>query len=372
MIRYHVSADGRGGVSGDALGRRPSSIWDDVERRPAYGRGLAEEQEGQQRDGDEGECCAERRLGDLEARVAQLLGRLGQVGLVVFDVALDVQLVDDVADRALAVGGIVHSSGKISDDVDELRLHRQDEQRDHPRQHQERADNDCAGGDRSSTTETSIQAADQRGEDDGHEPGDGDPRQDADGSEQQNDDQVRRDDDPDRGEDRSPRHISPLAFLAGGRFADFAADGDAATWNVETVMIRRPRHVVHGIKPSRQGLALNALADLARRSSDQVTYDIDGNADDDGTEDVGQKRVTKHSTAYGALGDASVGYLKCHTDGERDIREVHVVRRIIGVGKVDSARGLAVVQAGVPQDEQRVNGEPRQEHGEDSVSGENR
>ena len=63
QVADHVAADCAGGVGGDALGRGPSSIRDDVQRRPADSRRLAEEQEGQQRDRDERECCARARSG---------------------------------------------------------------------------------------------------------------------------------------------------------------------------------------------------------------------------------------------------------------------------------------------------------------------
>ena len=181
-----------------------------------------------------------------------VLGGPGKLGFVVLDVALDVQLVDDVADRAFAIGGIVHGPGKVGDDVDELGLHRQDEQGDHSRQAP------------ASVPTTTVPVATVRrpprrrsnrltsgASTIAMKPAMATHVHDADRSEQQ---PARRG--MSRGQCRRCATIvrhgtsAHLFSLPAAASLTVATDRNAASGDVETVVIRRPRHVVHEIKPS--------------------------------------------------------------------------------------------------------------------------
>jgi hypothetical protein len=58
---------------------------------------------------------------------------------------------------------------------------------------------------------------------------------------------------------------------------------------------------------------------------DEPANDVDGDPNDDGSEDVTEQRVTRDRTTNRSVRDAGIRYLVGHPDREREIHEVEIV-----------------------------------------------
>ncbi len=80
----------------------------------------------------------------------------------------------------------------------------------------------------------------------------------------------------------------------------------------------------HG--PSLPGLRRPAAVSCSRLLVEQARHDIDDEADDHGTEQIRDQRVSQGGTSHGLRGQIGVGYLERHADGKGEVGEVDIVR----------------------------------------------
>ena len=213
QVADHVAADrsrrvDRRGAHGLAPARGH-----DAERCRAHRLGLAEEQERQHGDRQEGDECAEHRGDVVERRAAQLLGEIVEFLSVVLHQRAEVQPGDQAADRPPAGRSVVHRARQVGDDADELGAHREQEQAEQAQHGGQRAEHDDPGGQVSSAAEAGLHPTGGWGEHDGEEAGDHHPRDDLHRDQHDLHEDVRAEHHADRADDRLPRHVAPRLAL---------------------------------------------------------------------------------------------------------------------------------------------------------------
>lgn len=181
---------------------------------------------------------------------------------MLFDVVVEVQTTDDLADGAVCAPGVFDRSGKIGDDADQLGSGRHHEDR-------QDAENGCEGSEhhdrrrnRASTADVVLDSTDSRSKDHCEETNDDDPGNELSRQQDCLDRNDRGEDDQCRCDNGPPRHGTPVGGRNGRWFLEQFTTRSEQTADVERCGFRAPGTATPPARPRNR-----LIGNRARRSS---------------------------------------------------------------------------------------------------------